>query len=252
MYLKSIQSLAIKFATVGLAKPAISLFLKSNNTQAAIETCVSLNQWDQAMALTGASTVSQKFGQNQQNQKAPEVRSTMIQYASHLISKGHILDAVEVYKRAGEGWRSAKMLFEIAEAMAGYQTRLFEKTADSKSTEFGISTSPIKRINLLLAKKCCVQAASELKRLVDGGTSTQVHNFNTSVLQHVTDDDLFSKSAGLLKSIASINCRFFSPDNWWQAAEALHFFLLAQRQFKAQKYFRSMLTVSCPFLYKHL
>jgi WD repeat-containing protein 35 len=61
---------------------------------------VNLNQWDQAVDL------AKKF-------KLPEIGSLLAKYASHLLAKGKLLEAVELYRKASHFLEAARLLYQV-------------------------------------------------------------------------------------------------------------------------------------------
>ncbi|RVE56857.1 hypothetical protein OJAV_G00210340 [Oryzias javanicus] len=90
------------YATVGMCEQAVNAYLKCNQTRAAIDTCVHLNQWNKAVEL--ARTHNMK-----------EIKSLLSKYASHLLEKNKTLEAVELYRKAHHFLEAAKLMFKIAE-----------------------------------------------------------------------------------------------------------------------------------------
>ena len=96
-----IAALADKFQSVGLVSEAVAVFLKAEMPKQAIDCCVSLNQWDQAMALA-------------EKHRVEGVESLLSSYAMHLLSKEKHWQAVELYRKAGRHADSAKLLLDMA------------------------------------------------------------------------------------------------------------------------------------------
>ena len=63
------------FASVGMGKQAVEAYVKSNHIPAAIETCVTLNHWHDAVEL------AKKY--NQPNQ----ISTLLAKYAQHLLEE---------------------------------------------------------------------------------------------------------------------------------------------------------------------
>ena len=89
------------FQNIGLSEKAVAAFLKCNRVKEAIDCCVQLNQWDQAIQLA-----------KQHNIK--EVDSLLAKYASHLMEKDKTLEAIELYRKASHYIAAAKLLFKTA------------------------------------------------------------------------------------------------------------------------------------------
>ncbi|KAF6214979.1 hypothetical protein GE061_009727 [Apolygus lucorum] len=91
------------FMSVGMCSQAVSVFLKSGLVQTAVQACVSLNQWDQAVAL--AETYNM----------LPQIASLLDKYANTLIEKDRHLEVVQLYRKANRHLDAAKIMFQLAE-----------------------------------------------------------------------------------------------------------------------------------------
>ena len=78
------------------------MYLKAEQPKAAIDCCVALNQWDDAMKLA-----SEQY-------KVEGVEGLLTAYATHLLSKEKWFSAVELYRKAGRHADSARLLVELA------------------------------------------------------------------------------------------------------------------------------------------
>ncbi|KAM6969516.1 WD repeat-containing protein 35 [Tautogolabrus adspersus] len=183
---KLLPEIGQMFATVGMCEQAVNAYLKCNQPKAAVDTCVHLNQWNKAVEL--ARTHNMK-----------EIKSLLSKYASHLLEKNNILEAVELYRKAHHFVDAAKLMYKIAESEAEKRTR------------------PLR------VKKLYVLAA-----LLVEDYHKQVKTSQQSKAKG-KKSEATSALAGLLEEDAtSPDNRFV--DNAWRGAEAYHFFLLAQRQ----------------------
>ncbi|BES89664.1 WD repeat-containing protein 35-like [Nesidiocoris tenuis] len=91
------------FVSVGMCSQAVSVFIKSGLVQMAMQACVSLNQWDQAVAL--AETYNM----------LPQIASLLDKYANSLIEKDRHLEVVQLYRKANRHLDAAKIMFQLAE-----------------------------------------------------------------------------------------------------------------------------------------
>eukprot|EP00759_Apiculatamorpha_spiralis_P026415 PhF_6_TR29362/c0_g1_i1/m.43202/K19674/WDR35, IFT121; WD repeat-containing protein 35 len=91
-----------KLASVGLSENAVEAFIKAGEIKLAVDACVELNQWDQAIQL------AEKY-------RVPEISQYLSKYASHLVEKDRVGQAIELYKRAGRYVDSAKLLIQLAQ-----------------------------------------------------------------------------------------------------------------------------------------
>jgi hypothetical protein len=76
--------------------------------KSAVDTCVNLNQWDQAVDL------AKKF-------KLPEIGSLLAKYATHLLAKDRVLEAVELYRKANYFLEAARLLYQVCHITVMYR-----------------------------------------------------------------------------------------------------------------------------------
>ena len=91
-----------KFQSVGLCNEGVSAFLKAGDTKKAIDCCVLLNQWDQAVTLA-------------QQHNFPQIEGLLSKYASHLLEKEKFLEAIELYSKANHHTEAARLLSDLAQ-----------------------------------------------------------------------------------------------------------------------------------------
>ena len=91
------------FGAVGMCEQAVAAYIKKNEVKAAIDCCVTLNQWDLAVKLA-----------NEYNYV--EINGLLAKYAQHLMEKNHVLDAIELYRKANHFIEAAKLLFKVRES----------------------------------------------------------------------------------------------------------------------------------------
>lgn len=190
-----LTGLAQMFVSVGMCEQAVSAYIKVSKLKEAIDCCVELNQWDQAVELAKKHNVK-------------EIDSLLVKYATHLLEKDKILNAVELYRKANHFIEAAKLLTEAA------------KQASRQS----LSPLKIKKIYVLAALLVeCHQAhrkkVQQQKAVGDGTTGGSKKGDVMSTLQGLLTEDFSSASEITLL------------DKAWRGAEAYHFFLLAQKQF---------------------
>lgn len=82
--------------------------LQCGQMKSAVDTCVNLNQWDQAVDL------AKKF-------KLPEIGNLLAKYASHLLAKDRLLEAVELYRKANHFLEAAKLLYQVCHITVTYK-----------------------------------------------------------------------------------------------------------------------------------
>ncbi|XP_067008662.1 WD repeat-containing protein 35 [Anabrus simplex] len=171
------------FASVGMCSQAVTAYLKCNQVKSAVDTCVGLNQWDQAVDLA-------------KQYKLPEISNLLSKYASHLISKDKLLQAVELYRKANHLLDAAKLMYQLAE------------------TEAKKKSKPLRLKKLyVLAALLVEEHQQHMKQQTSGSAGGR------------------SKALmGLLESDDHVDVDTTILDNAWKGAEAYHFFMLAQRQ----------------------
>jgi WD repeat-containing protein 35 len=124
-------NIAQMFTTVGLCAQAVGAYKKCHKVcsllllffsfhvfrsmivvlqiKEAINVCVSLNQWDLAVQLANQFNMS-------------EINTLLANYATHLLSKGKTVDAIELYRKARCHLDAAKLLFQLADDVASTKT----------------------------------------------------------------------------------------------------------------------------------
>uniref|UniRef100_A0A7S3G0N4 IFT121-like TPR repeats domain-containing protein n=1 Tax=Palpitomonas bilix TaxID=652834 RepID=A0A7S3G0N4_9EUKA len=150
-----LETIGSMFTTVGITESAVNCYLKSGNIKAAIDTCVLLNEWDQAVTLAEEHSFQQ-------------IEGLLTKYASHLLESKKEIEAIELYRKANKHTEAAQLLSKLAETAA---------------KEHG---------NPMLAKKLYVLSALEVekfrKKMFDmpdkeGGTRTAAQTLDT-LMQH--------------------------------------------------------------------
>ncbi|XP_072032249.1 WD repeat-containing protein 35-like isoform X2 [Amphiura filiformis] len=102
---KLLPELGAQFVTVGMCEEAVQAYLKCNQVKKAVDCCVELNQWDQAVELAKTHNIK-------------EIDSLLARYAAHLLDKDKKLQAIELYRKANHFIEAAKLMFQIAEEYA--------------------------------------------------------------------------------------------------------------------------------------
>nr|XP_021149197.1 WD repeat-containing protein 35 isoform X1 [Columba livia] len=183
---KLLPDIANMFVRVGMCDQAVSAFLKCNRPKDAVDTCVHLNQWNKAVELA-------------KNHNMKEIGSLLARYASHLLEKNKIFDAIELYRKANYFFEAAKLMFKIADEEAKKRTK-------------PLRVKKLYVLSALLMEQCHEQMQNAQRGKAKGKGS-----------------ETASALAGLLEEdVLSLTDRF--ADNAWRGAEAYHFFILAQRQ----------------------
>ncbi|XP_077990221.1 WD repeat-containing protein 35-like isoform X1 [Glandiceps talaboti] len=100
-----LPDIAGMFVTVGMCEQAVQAYLKNNKVKEAIDCCVYLNQWNQAVDLAKTHNVK-------------EIDSLLAKYATHLLDKDKKLQAIELYRKANHYLEAAKLMFKIGDDYA--------------------------------------------------------------------------------------------------------------------------------------
>jgi WD repeat-containing protein 35 len=104
-----LQQLGDMFQGVGLCEEAVQAYLKAGNVRQAIDCCVLLNQWNQAVEL------AEKFN-------FVQIEGLLSRYANHLIEENKKVEAIQLYRKANRNTEAAKILNKIAKDMSKEQT----------------------------------------------------------------------------------------------------------------------------------
>ncbi|KAM9786504.1 WD repeat-containing protein 35 isoform X1 [Syngnathus typhle] len=183
---KLLPEIGQMFTTVGMCEQAVKAYLKCNQAKAAVDTCVHLNQWNKAVELA-------------RNHNMREIKPLLSKYASHLLEKNKILEAVELYQKAHHFLDAAKLMFKIADEEAKKRSRPLR----------------VKKLYVLAAR--LVENHQEQKKTSQQSKAKGKKSEATFALAGLLEEDTTSSDNRVL-------------DNAWRGAEAYHFFLLAQRQ----------------------
>ncbi|CAH1774582.1 unnamed protein product [Owenia fusiformis] len=98
------------FVTVGMCEPAVEAYTKCTRVKQAIDACVHLNQWNQAIDLAKKHNVK-------------EIDGLLAKYAQHLLEKDKKLNAIELYRKASRYLEAARLLFDIAKVEADKKSK---------------------------------------------------------------------------------------------------------------------------------
>lgn len=181
-----LKDVADKFATVGMCQQAVKAYNKVPDVKESIAVCVRLNQWDLAVQLAKEHNVK-------------EIDALLAKYASHLLSKQKVSEAVELYRKANHYLDAARLLYQLA--------------AEAANSE----APPMRARQLYVLAALQVEAYKERQK--DSSADP-----TRSTLDSLLEEDALETNNGRLLE---------SP---WHGAEGYHFFLLAQRQLYAGNY----------------
>jgi WD repeat-containing protein 35 len=96
-----LDKLAEKFSSLGLCEAAVECYVRFGDVKKAIDCCVLLNQWNQAVELAEQHNFLQ-------------IEQLLQRYAAHLIEKNKKMEAVELFRKANKNTESARILATIA------------------------------------------------------------------------------------------------------------------------------------------
>ena len=97
-----LEDVGAKFQSVGMSSQACAAHLKRGDVKGAIDCCVLLNQWDEAVRLA-------------QEHQFPQIEGLLAKYAAHLLEKGDTLQAIELYRTAKRSTQAATLLSRLAQ-----------------------------------------------------------------------------------------------------------------------------------------
>ncbi|XP_064480178.1 WD repeat-containing protein 35-like [Ornithodoros turicata] len=96
-----LEAIGTMFASVGMCSQAVEAYKRCNKVKAAIDICVTLNEWNTAIDLAKAHNIR-------------EIDSILAKYAQHLLEENKILSAVELYRKANSFLDAAQLMYKVA------------------------------------------------------------------------------------------------------------------------------------------
>ncbi|KAL9918488.1 intraflagellar transport protein Oseg4 isoform 1-T1 [Glossina fuscipes fuscipes] len=97
-----LEKLGEMLASVGMCSEAVNAYLKLGDPKLAVNICVNLRQWGQAVEL------AQKF-------EMPQVNTLLCKHAGELLKNGRLPEAIELQKKAGYYLDAARLITKLAE-----------------------------------------------------------------------------------------------------------------------------------------
>ncbi|XP_046383004.1 WD repeat-containing protein 35 [Ischnura elegans] len=97
-----LMELGQMFASVGMCAEAVDAYLKCGQKKAAMNVCVSLNEWSMAVNLAREHNISE------------DVPGLLSKYIEHLLEEKKTFQAIELYCKAECFLEAAKIMFQIA------------------------------------------------------------------------------------------------------------------------------------------
>lgn len=104
-----LKTVARMLTSVGMCSQAVAAYIRYGDVKLAVDTCVRLNHWDQAVELAKTYRMAQ-------------IGELLHKYANHLLSNGKRLQAIELYKKANCYLDASKLLVGLAEEQAKSRT----------------------------------------------------------------------------------------------------------------------------------
>lgn len=104
-----LANLGQMLASVGMCDQAVTAFLKQGDVKSAVNTCVNLKQWGQAVDL------AQKY-------KMPQISALLGQHAAQLLQDGRLFEAIELKRKAGRFMDAARLMTKLAEGEVAKKT----------------------------------------------------------------------------------------------------------------------------------
>ncbi|CAF1237686.1 unnamed protein product [Adineta steineri] len=196
------------FATVGLSEQAVDAYKRCNRVQEAVQMCIEFSQWDMGIEL------ARQYNLN-------DVKSLLTRQAKTLLSQNKPFDAIELYKKSANYLEAAKILYGIAENHSKENRPLL------------IKKKMYILCGLLIEKYRTAMKTTSRKEKKSTATISA-----SDALQGLLTEE--TTGSGGVSDTQLI-------DNVWRPAEAYHFYILAQQQFKANNAdgaLRSALTLS--------
>lgn len=89
-------------ASVGMCDQAVNAYLKQGDVKSAVNICVTLKQWGQAVEL------AQKY-------KMPQISALLEKHAAQLLQEGRLPEAIELQRKAGRFLDAARLMTKLAE-----------------------------------------------------------------------------------------------------------------------------------------
>ncbi|XP_017844567.1 WD repeat-containing protein 35 isoform X1 [Drosophila busckii] len=97
-----LTKLADMLSSVGMCSEAVQAYLKFGDQKAAVNACVNLRQWGQAVELA-------------QRYQMPQVNTLLSKHAAQLLQEERLSEAIELQRKAGRYLDAARLLCKLAE-----------------------------------------------------------------------------------------------------------------------------------------
>ena len=203
-----LRDIARKFVGVGLCAPAVSAYVRAGDVKAAVDACVSLSRWDRAVALAERHDFRQ-------------IEGLLSKYAAHLLETKRHIDAVDLFQKAGKHLESANVLRGLAEEAAA------RKNEAVRAKKLYVLAA----LETAAHRRATARGAKTRSERTDPGTATSVSALDG--LTALDDSGAYfrnTESTAKHKNTNAAGGREQKNFDAWRAAEAFHFWILAQRQ----------------------
>ncbi|CAH8834876.1 unnamed protein product [Trichobilharzia szidati] len=119
----ALYDFGLRFASLGMIQQAVFALLKCNRRKEAIDICLRLNHWRVAYELAKRLDTQDNENQQQQQQQhlylkqqqQKKIDNSLSQTINHFSEQGRIIQAVELYKRAGRFLEASELLYKEAQ-----------------------------------------------------------------------------------------------------------------------------------------
>jgi WD repeat-containing protein 35 len=205
-----------RFASVGLCAEAAAAFERGGDAQAAVDCCVQLNQWDMGVRLAEAH-------------RLPQIEGLLGKYASYLVERDQLFEAVELFRKAGRHGEAARLLMQLARRNQGADKVRALRTKQL----YVLAGLELERFRSAVVESAAAASASSAAATASSSAVAK------NALQALMQQHELAAAPEASGSPAAVSLGDESP---WHGAEAFHFFLLAQRQLYAGDWHGAMVT----------
>ncbi|GAB6028434.1 WD repeat-containing protein 35 [Chamberlinius hualienensis] len=200
------NDIAEMFVTVGMCEQAVYAYIKCGNVKAAIDCCITLNNWGKAVELAERHRIN-------------DISPLLAKYALYLLEKNKTLSAVELYRKAGRNLDALKLLINLAKEESEKQTpsllikRLYvlaglaleeyrrQMAGSSKQNSSSVIASLLEEENIMASS-----SESKIGSLEDAWNGAEAYHFYFLTQKHLYEGhyDLAMKTAVQLQNYESI------------------------------------------------
>ena len=212
--------LAKQFQLFGMHKYAIECFLKLDDIKSAIDTCILLNKWEDAVDLAEQGDF-------------PQIDGLISNYAAKLLGDGgNRFRAIELYQRSGKLAEAAKLLSDMA-----------QEVYDSND---GVDILTTKKLHIVAAIQ--VENHRNITMDLNEMSSKSGKGSTAAATTAATINTLISTEAEVRGR--GLSSRIL--DHAWEGASAMHYFALAHKQLWNGDPYSAMITALRCTQYEHI